>query len=169
MFIYTRFYYQSFNSSMDPFPCGSFFCCCCYFHSIVLIFHCLLYPTFASLLRLCVSASVFQRSFCLRNLCSFFFLFLFPLIQPVNFRSFQFAYSSGSSQLAVWRSHNDIFREKPRCSVSPSLGSTLSLLFSPKLSHSLANSFVKNAANYYISSMLSLHITSTFQWCLSTD
>lgn len=115
-----------------------------YFYSIVLIFHCLLYPTFTSLLCLCVSASVFQRSFCLRKFVLFCFFFLFPLIQPVNFRSFQFAYSSGSSQLAIWCSHNDIFREKPRCSVSPSLGSTLFLLFSPKLSHSLANSFVKH-------------------------
>lgn len=105
MFIYTCVYYQNFNSFMDPFPCRSFFFFFFffgrYFYSIVLIFHCLLYPTFTSLLCLCVSASVFQRSFCLRKFVLFCFFFLFPLIQPVNFRSFQFAYSSGSSQLAI--------------------------------------------------------------------
>ena len=83
MFIYTCVYYQNFNSFMDPFPCRSFFFFFffgCYFYSIVLIFHCLLYPTFTSLLCLCVSASVFKRSFCLRKsvlFCFFFFSFSF--------------------------------------------------------------------------------------------
>ena len=45
----------------------------------------------------CVSEKLLPEEIC----ALFFFFFLFPLIQPVNFRSFQFVYSSGSSQLAI--------------------------------------------------------------------
>lgn len=158
MFIYTRFYYQSFK-----FIHGSF---SLWFILLLL----LLFPQHRVNIPL-PSLSNFRKPsaplcfcFCVsekllpEEICAFFFffLFLFPLIQPVNFRSFQFAYSR---EAASWL--YDVVTmtssEKSPCSVSPSLGSTLSLLFSPKLSHSLANSFVKRCKLLHLFDAFSSH------------